>query len=51
MLFRSGTNPDNPIQLDVFGEYYHIGYLNMLSSGLSASDFEAESFDLDSLLG
>lgn len=48
---RRGTNPDNPIQLDVFGEYYHIGYLNMLSSGLSASDFEAESFDLDSLLG
>lgn len=48
---RRGTNPDNPIQLDVFGEYYHIGYLNMLSSGLSSADLEAESFDLDTLLG
>lgn len=48
---RRGAVPDNPIQLDVYGEYYHIGYLSMLSLGISSDDFEAESFDLAELLG
>lgn len=48
---RRGAVPDNPIQLDVYGEYYHIGYLSMLSVGISTDDFEAESFDLSELLG
>lgn len=48
---RRGAVPDNPIQLDVYGEYYHIGYLSMLSLGMTSDDFEAESFDLSELLG
>lgn len=47
---RRGVVPDSPIQIDVYGEYYHIGYLSMLSLGLSEDDFKAESFDISELL-
>lgn len=47
---REGYVPDDPIQLEVYGEYSHIGPLKVGNLTLDASDFDAEEFTLDDLI-
>lgn len=51
---RGGYIPDNPIQVEVYGEYSHFGPVEADTYGggdLSLEDFNAEDFKLDDLIG
>jgi hypothetical protein len=48
---RNGYSPDNPIQVEVYGEYYHVGPLKFNADSISAEDFESDEVDLASLIG
>lgn len=48
---RHGSIPDNPIQVEVYGDYFHVGPLNTLQGEtLTMEDFQKEDFKLTDLL-
>lgn len=47
---REGTTPDNPLQLEVYGDYAHIGPLKVTGSTISSDDYESDTFDLSDLI-
>ena len=48
---RHGQVPDDPIQVEAWGEYSHIGPLeNVLNTNVTVDDFAAKEFDLMSML-
>lgn len=47
---REGFVPDNPLQLEVYGEYAHIGSLNIHGEGITAEDFSKDIVSLESLI-
>lgn len=47
---REGYVPDDPLQLEVYGEYAHIGPLKSGNLTLDASEFDADTFSITSLI-
>lgn len=48
---RHGSIPDKPIQVEVYGEYYHVGPLQTLEgANITAESFEKSDFKLADLL-
>ena len=47
---REGQSPDNPLQLEVHGDYFHIGPLKVTGSTISAAELESDTFDLGDLI-
>ena len=47
---REGDMPDNPLQLEVYGDYAHIGPLKAGNLTLEDLELEAETFSLESLI-
>lgn len=46
---RNGYTTERPIQVEVYGEYYHIGPLN-IGDTVTAEEFGKKDFDLSSLI-
>lgn len=47
---REGQSPDNPLQLEVHGDYFHIGPLKVTGGTMTYEDLESDSFDLSDLI-
>lgn len=48
---RHGTIPDRPMQVEVYGDYYHVGPLTTLEGEtITAESFEKSDFKLEDLL-
>lgn len=48
---RAGFTPDNPIQIEVYGEYYHVGSLdNFYNEHITSEDFDNPEINLEDLI-
>ena len=47
---RQGFMPENPIQVEAYGEYFHVGPLSFGNETIKAEDFESSDFDLEDIL-
>lgn len=47
---RDGSVPDNPLQLEFYGEYYRIGSLSITGESITAEDFDEGTISLEDLI-
>jgi len=48
---RHGFSPDNPLQEEAYGSYFHVGSMKFSNESITADDFSNESIDLADLIG
>lgn len=48
---RHGYSPDNPLQEEAYGSYFHIGAMKFSNESITADDFNDQNIDLADLIG